>query len=64
MAASKLQEAYEIAVAEERAAKEALDLTLVETINSDFAGSLEFLEEARNDWEAKKAILKEIVARL
>jgi hypothetical protein len=54
MAASKLREAYEIAVVEERAAKEKLDLALAETISRDFTGSLEFLEEARKNWEAKR----------
>jgi hypothetical protein len=64
MPTSKLREAYEIAVAEERAAKEKLDLALAETIGRDFTGPLEFLEEANKDWEAKKAILKTIVDRL
>jgi hypothetical protein len=64
MTEGNLRQTYEIAVKEERAAKEALDLALAETISRDFSGSLEFLEKARDDWEAKKAILKEIVARL
>jgi hypothetical protein len=64
MTEGTLRQAYEIAVKEERAAKEALDLALAETISRDFTGTLEFLEEARDDWETKKAILKDIIARL
>jgi hypothetical protein len=58
MAEGKLRQAYEIAVKEERAAKEKLDITLAETMGRDFTGPLEPLEEARKDWEDKKAILK------
>jgi hypothetical protein len=43
--------------------RQTLDLALVETIRSDFAGPLEFLEKARKHWEAKKAVLKTIVAQ-
>jgi hypothetical protein len=46
-----------------RAAKETLDLALAEAIRSDFAGSLEFLEKVRKHWEAKKTVLKTIVAQ-